>query len=523
MKGIRMPVLVVCALLLSGCYQVKEKFTLNPDKSGKVAVDLTFQPFDLNMTSGQKKSPDEQLKGQISNLLKGSSGVEAWNDVEYNWTQEGKMHFKGTAYCKDVAGFALKNIDLMPVTITKANGRTTLAWIPKEKEEKEEKPAQMTGEELQKKILEKKAEYQQGKGLLTAMLSDLRIEQTFVFSGEVEKATNVKKTGPNEIQFVLEGAKVLKVMDDLTKSDDYWKAAASGNDPLEKSDPEVNAKIFGEKGPVQAVVKESATPLFDYKAEVAAAKPKYDAVMAKLGTSSSIGTTAPPVTAVGSGSFDRVEVAEVQMTRIDSEFEKKSYTLKLRGVLHNAMLSATGGGVEKAITTEGASVLPGEDFDREIHFPQLSEDKTKVTFSVHLLVPPDKTKGLREVSGSLEFVSGDESKAKTVDLGITEFKKGAKGKQYNVEITSVEGGNVQFTIGLPEVNIRSVTFYGEDGKEIKSTSSSRSMMDEETSFCYSFDNLPARGAVKVSVLEGLKKLEVPFAVKNIDLLGGPLQ
>ena len=47
-------------------------------------------------------------------------------------------------------------------------------------------------------------------------------------------------------------------------------------------DEEVNARIFGEKGPVKAVVTGPLQPQFDYKSEVAGAKAEYTKLIDKL-------------------------------------------------------------------------------------------------------------------------------------------------------------------------------------------------------------------------------------------------
>lgn len=65
---------IACAVLLSGCYQIKEKTTLNPDQSGKVSIDIVFPPTSIDLTGGNKKKPDEMLRDSVRDLLKNSSG-----------------------------------------------------------------------------------------------------------------------------------------------------------------------------------------------------------------------------------------------------------------------------------------------------------------------------------------------------------------------------------------------------------------------------------------------------------------
>src|SRR4051812_48773441 len=92
---------VAFLLLMSGCVEVTQTFTLNPNGSGKVKYDLVMPAelgtFDLG-DKKKEKTPQELLQAALEKSLTKSKGVTAWKDVSIKWTDDGRLHFVGTAY-----------------------------------------------------------------------------------------------------------------------------------------------------------------------------------------------------------------------------------------------------------------------------------------------------------------------------------------------------------------------------------------------------------------------------------------
>src|SRR4051794_6877819 len=93
-----------CLPLLTGCIEMTQTFTLNPDGKGKVVYDVQMSPAlgggALNIGGpggGKEKTPEEMLK-EFTKKMVASKGVTAWKDVSVKWSNEGKLHFVGTAY-----------------------------------------------------------------------------------------------------------------------------------------------------------------------------------------------------------------------------------------------------------------------------------------------------------------------------------------------------------------------------------------------------------------------------------------
>src|SRR5438445_786747 len=112
MKKIPLPKILTAAaclsaaLLLSGCFETKEEFTLNPDGSGKVVHESSFQNMNL---SGDNEATEESLKEAIAKVIEGAKGVDAWRDVSYKRLDDGRLYFKGTAYFKKLSDLNIPN------------------------------------------------------------------------------------------------------------------------------------------------------------------------------------------------------------------------------------------------------------------------------------------------------------------------------------------------------------------------------------------------------------------------------
>lgn len=95
---------------LAGCFEIEQEFTLNPDGSGKVRIHSVF-PATVFM-GGLDVEPEEMVRRSAQSIMELSEGIDAWREVSFKLTDEGKMLFAGTAYFKDIAKL---NISELPI------------------------------------------------------------------------------------------------------------------------------------------------------------------------------------------------------------------------------------------------------------------------------------------------------------------------------------------------------------------------------------------------------------------------
>ena len=67
-------------LLTTGCFDTKEDFTINPDGSGKVVHECTFQAVNLNM-GNENEDPGKALTNAVREVLEKATGIEKEIDI----------------------------------------------------------------------------------------------------------------------------------------------------------------------------------------------------------------------------------------------------------------------------------------------------------------------------------------------------------------------------------------------------------------------------------------------------------
>ena len=510
----------------AGCVDLEQEYTINPDGSGKVVVHWIGAPFNL----GPAKTPEAQAQSLLKDEITKCEGVDAWKDLSCTARDDGKFEFKGTAYFKDLARLKLHNQGFSMLVIKSSKDAAGNLVIVNEMENKKaaaDKP--LTEEEAKKKLKEERAKYQQGKRFVESMLADLKAVAKLNLPGKVGAATNFKKVSDNSVRITLDGKAFMKVLDDVINNDELMLKHLKEKGSLDAAptDEAFNEKIFGEKGPVRATTTGALAALFDYEKEAGPARKEFEEIAKKMGG----GPIGPPAKG---GDFKSLKVAGVRHV-YEADMERglmplgqhqPGMSISLLGDLPGTVLGMKEGKLKKAVADTGDDLLP-EEFQRSIHWVQLGKDKASVAFDVNLAAPGAKVKGLKEVSGVLTYLVGGKTKA--ADLGITEFKTGAKGTQFGSTVTKVEDNswqeghqNLELTVGLSRDMIASVVVQDESGSALKTMEGGSMSSGEETTLTFTIKGkFPAKGKIKVEVYEDLKTFEIPFKIENVDLLGRP--
>jgi hypothetical protein len=531
---------VLISLLTSGCFDTAEDFTINPDGSGKVVHECSFQPVDFG---NEKKEPEAALRSAVRELLKESQGVEVWRDVSFKVLDDGRFFFRGTAYFKDLSKLEIpnqsmlefnwkKNADgtaILDLRTNKATSSHDGLTITKKAPPASTKP--LSPEALAKKIKKERAQFQQSKPMLSGFLGAMKQSTVFHLPGEVEGNSNFTKDSSGALAIKFDGATFVETMEKLV-NDDEWCRRHNGTsfDNMEEQpmmDDELAGLIFGTKGPVQATVNSGTAPLFDFAAEVAAAKTESAKVEKELGVSGA--TIAPP--AQGQP-LRKVEVVGTRfVTSSDSEHDLRPFheeagcTLAMLIEFPGSILSLTDKTVlETAMADDGSSLLPDENFDRTIRSPTLSADKAKAILEIKLKPPGKNLKGFKEISGHVQYtVSGG---IKEVDLGVEELKAGAKGTALGVSIGSIKEGwqkdgsqDMELNLDVQPSAIKSLAMVVDGNKTVLSQNGYFGGGDSYTFTYASKRAFPAKARLVAEVYDKLQTFEVPFKLENISLLG----
>jgi len=528
------------AVVVSGCYETQTVYVVNPDGSGKAVLTAKFQGgmgFDMGAA---KKTPEDKTKDAVVKLLEKSEGIEAWSNVSATTLDDGRIDFKGTAYFKDISKIKFHNLGDTKVTLVKAPGGDATLTVKFGKEEEKKSataPANMTEEQIVAGVKAAKMGYQQAKPMMAGILATMKTDVLVLAPGTVKSKSNINQLPNGALRVTFDGAKVLAVMDKMML-DEAWlrEQVKAGRDPMKEGpagDNAMNKLVFGEDGPVQAVLGAPLKARFDYATEVAAAKTAYKAILKKYGAAAPI----PVAQASQGGALKKVSVAGVQLVR-SADMKKgiqplnehqPSYKVSLIAELPGSAISISEARILTAIADTGQDLRPERDWDRKAHFPKLSKDKASAIVNFKLEVPEENVKGLKELSGTIEYISA--TGTKKTDLGIKDFTAGSTGAELGATIKSLEVGKwtkkptLALKLGVPSTTVKEIEFYGADGTRLECERAGS--MSSGNTYTPSFTMkdggaFPTGGRIVVEVYDNQQKFTAPFKIENVNLLGMPM-
>lgn len=517
------------ALLLSACYETKQEFTLNPDGSGKVRHECSFQKVSF---SNENDTSEEALQAAIAKVISDSTGVDAWRDVSFKRLDDGRIWFQGTAYFRNLAELKIPNQSMLKFAWkNQGGGKAELSLTLKKSDTPKPKTqaADLPPEEQAEKLKAERAKFQQSKPMLSAILGSLKQSATFHLPGRIDTSSNFKLNPEGSLSLAFDGSKMLEGLDKLM-ADDAWLAKngfdMQGSPSL---DNELSGLLFGEKTPVKATVSGVNAPLFNYAAEVADAKKESAKLQKQLGVVS----IAPPATGEP---LKSIKVVGIRMVSpVDKKLDVRpfnqdaGYTLSLLAEFPGSVLDVTDKStLAAAIANDGTSLLKGErDWDRRLGFPKLSADKASVLFDVELKLPPAAATELKELSGTLQYrVAGS---AKEIDLGLNSLKAGTKGTQLGASIEEIKEGwqkdgsqDMELKLKLKPDDLKSAMLVI-DGVKTELNRKGYSSSGGITTFTFSSKTaFPEKGSIVVEIHDQVQTFDAPFKIENLSLLGTPV-
>jgi hypothetical protein len=298
MKRFRLVVLGLLCVALAGCVEGDVTYTVNPDGSAKVRVDVvSAMPPPLFGGIDPKKKPEEEtlddLRRQAIRPTLEMPGVAAWKDVSAEFLPNGKLKFGGTAYVKRLEDFETQGgIPVLDLKLTaergpdgslklfsKKNG-TGDPLSGKRKRKSAEEIKKMTDPELDQYILLELIALQSAKPLMTAFLADAKLKTTYVLPGDITEAVGFTKEG-RKASYALDGNKVLASFNKALNQDRAeWRKlfrTAADHDAIE-------AAVFGQPpGSGSITVAKPGAAQFDFDKEVKEALAAYPELRKKFG------------------------------------------------------------------------------------------------------------------------------------------------------------------------------------------------------------------------------------------------
>jgi len=289
LRIVRLAVLAAMAVALAGCIETKQDYTLNPDGSGKVVVELILEQTPMNFGQTEAPPPDVIAKQTCRQILDRSAGIDAWSDVTVGLTDDGRTRFCGTAYFKDLSKLQFQAAGAQGVSFVKDDKGgmvLTLAGKPPEKAGAAPPPPP-TEDQVAQRIQAQRDKFQQMRPVMEMAMAKMKTDFSFRLPGTLAEVSNLQKEPSGAVRIVVEGAKMLQVLDQLMADDAYMRELVVSGGDVGQGGPKLNEmmneKMLGSKAPIQARVTGDLRPLFPYESEVKAAKDNYPKMIERLG------------------------------------------------------------------------------------------------------------------------------------------------------------------------------------------------------------------------------------------------
>jgi hypothetical protein len=484
-------------------------YVLNPDGSGKVAL----------RWEGDSPSPELQAPQFIGSEVMKGKGIDAWGDLACT-LEDGKLKFTATAYFKKIAelrfhcqGFHASTLDFIASTDEKGNfvlKNPVAGPGPSE-------PSSASDDELRARLEGEREKFAQAREFFVGMIGGLVCTASIRLPGAVGKVRHGKKSRPDTVSVRFEGKTIVDLLDRLMSDDELaLKLLRSG-----KEGPEALFDLVGDQGPMEVVTTGKLAPLMDYEAESAAARENFAALAEKLDLPK------PPAVGPPLGNARIVAAKVVREADSDRELHPmgQNYTsmhLTVVGDLPDGVLKVDEGRMDAAITDAGENLVPDDDWKRRISFPHLTKDRRTAFFDIELPVPTPGVEGFREIRGLLmvQVSSGSEE----VDLGFKKLEQGAAGKEFGALIEQFEPEDertrIDLKLHLATEAIESITLVGAKGEEVPMSQMGSSSSGDECVLTYSIEGaIPKKVKLVARVAKNLQRIDVPFDLRNVDLLG----
>lgn len=202
-----------------------------------------------------------------------------------------------------------------------------------------------------------------------------------------------------------------------------------------------------------------------------------------------------------------------------------SYTIDVTGELFYPVSDVRNGIIEKIITDTGLDVTPQEDSDRKISFPKLSSDGKNVEFTIKIFRPEQEAKinSFKEILGNIKLIEGIGEKEE--DLGISQFKKLAKGKKYAAIIDNIvthESGEKTLDLQLqipPYIFVKTIELYDANGNKLDVSGDMKPFFSDSITYITiqftSLKGFPDKGRIVLKIYENFAEHNIPFELKDV--------
>jgi len=282
---------VAAAALAAGCFEGKADITLNPDGTGRIVGEITFQatgPWAVRSTSKSDLQPDDpetQMKEIVRTILKSSRGIEAWKDVSFKRLPDDRIQFKGTAYFEDISKVKIHPDDARSRAAFGPEGDKVLMLILHRPEDTgRTSRRRYSAESLAARMKSMRRSFREARGPIGLHLANMTLHLRFHVPGVPNEVKGLEQSG-RALTFSTTGPQLIRHMDSLVANHAELRRMAMAGQSLSGRSlgKAISRKVFSQKGEVWAKMTGHFRPRFDYGTEVEAAEDGEKEMLVKLG------------------------------------------------------------------------------------------------------------------------------------------------------------------------------------------------------------------------------------------------
>jgi hypothetical protein len=492
---------------------IDQTFDLNPDGSGKVALRLRMT---AQGAPGDAEARQAALQTCIAEEVSKAKGVAGWSGLACD-IEDDHVVFQGTAYFKDLSTLRLHctgfHLGLLDFNHRVEDGAFILS---SKAQTKEVAPADKgaTDKELRKRIEGEREKLVAMRGFLGEIFGGLSCHATVRLPGKIGTVKNWKKAGTDGVALDVKGEDLLNAIDKLSTDDALlMKLMRQGGGPE-------GIEGLAGAGPLHVIAKKPLKARFDYESEAAEAAQSVAAMqeVTPMGP-----TKGPPLANARIVAVKMVLEADSSREINPMGQNYTSFSVAVCGDLPGPAVSLKEGRLDRAIVDTGESLADADEWKRRINWPKLSNDRTSAIFDFELALPTAKARRFREIAGSLVAVVAEGMKE--VDLGFKKLEAEAVGAELGAVIARLEDSGeeeqtLDLKVALSKDAVQGLRLLDASGTEIPLRECGYSSSSEECTLTYTVQGkAPAKGRLLVRVYAGMKEVEIPFTLTDVDFRG----
>ena len=286
-------IVIAAIALAAGCFEGKADVTLNPDGTGKIVGEITFQPtgpWAVRTTSDtnlQLNDPETRMKEVVLKILKSSRGIEAWKDVSFKRLPDDRIQFKGTAYFEDISKVRIHPDDAKSRAAFGPEGDKVLMLIlhrPKDNDAQRTSRRRYTAKSLAARMKSMRLSYRETKGPISLRFASMKLDLRFHVPGVPDDVKGLEQAG-RTLTFSTTGPQLLRHMDSLMTNNAYLRQMVVTGQSLSGRmlGKALSNKVFSQRGKVWARMTGHFRPRINYETEVEAAKAQEKEMLINLG------------------------------------------------------------------------------------------------------------------------------------------------------------------------------------------------------------------------------------------------